>query len=185
MDKAEQYARKYLSREVQDIERSGRNAELPQLNIYERAIIYKYSEDGYEDVNEYLRTSKDKSNTLFGKVLSHCLSKLENYQGVVFRCANLTDYELNSYKDAFENNEPITEYAFVSTSKSELTAIAFGRNTKFVIYSETGIEIEKIAKFGKHNPPNEKEVLFKSGTAFNILEIIKENDYILITMEEK
>jgi len=178
------YARKYLSRETQHIETSGRNKELLVLTKYERAIIYKYSDDGYEEVNEYLRISMDLFNTRFGKILNQCLSKLDNYQGVVFRCVNLTTAEVTRYFEALRINKPIIEYAFISTSKSELTAIAFGQNTKFAIYSETGKEIEKIAKFGKHNPPNEKEVLFKSGTYFNILEITKENHYTLITMEE-
>lgn len=184
MEKTEHYARKYLSREIKEIERSARGTELGELSLYEKAIIYKYSEDGYESVNEYLRDSKGSTQNLYGNVLNSCLSKLKNYQGVVFRCANLTEQELKNYRDALAKNIPVAEYAFVSTSKSELTAIAFGRNTKFIIYSETGKEIEKIAKFGKHNPPNEKEVLFKSGTHFNILEITKENNYILITMEE-
>ena len=45
-------------------------------------------------------------------------------------------------------------------------------------------EIEKFAKFGLHNPPNEKEVLFKSGRSFNVLEVTKDRGYTLIIMEE-
>jgi len=52
------------------------------------------------------------------------------------------------------------------------------------MYSKTGKEIEKITKFGKHNPPNEKEVLFMSGKSFNILEIAVEAGQTTIIMEE-
>lgn len=62
--------------------------------------------------------------------------------------------------------------------------MAFGKGTKFVMYSKTGKEIEKITKFGKHNPPNEKEVLFMSGKSFNILEIAVEAGQTTIIMEE-
>jgi len=184
LNKAEQFATRHLSQEILDIERSGRKTELPALSVFEKAIIYKYSEDGYEQVNELLRVSKGKSNSDFGSVLNHSLSKLPNFNGLVFRCVDLSNLELKRYKEALENNEPITEYSFVSTTKSELTAMAFGRNTRFVIYSRTGKEIEKIAKFGIYNPPNEKEVLFRSGRSFNILEVTKEQNHTLITMEE-
>ncbi|CAM4258542.1 ADP-ribosyltransferase exoenzyme [Pedobacter westerhofensis] len=184
MTKAEQFARKYLGREIHEIERSARKNELPDLSVYEKAIIYKYSEDGYEQVNELLRSTNGKTNSNFGTILNTCLSKLENFEGLVYRCASLNSFELKKYLDAEKDGEAIIEHSFISTTKSELTAISFGRNTRFVIYSKTGKEIEKIAKYGKFDPANEKEVLFKSGRKFTILEVIKEAGYTLITMEE-
>ena len=88
------------------------------------------------------------------------------------------------YIDAEKQGGTVTEHSFISTSKSQLTANGYGRNTRFQIYSRTGKEIEKFAKFGLHNPPNEKEVLFRSGRSFNILEITNEGDYTLIIIEE-
>ena len=157
---------------------------MPTLTVYERSIIYKYSEDGYEYVNETLRKSSGASITEFGKVLNSSLSKLENYEGLVFRGVELNPSELQQYIDAMAKNEVIVENAFISATKSQLTAFSFGRNARFIIYSKTGKEIEKIAKFGKHHPQNEKEVLFKSGRSFTVLDVTKEQNYTLITMEE-
>jgi hypothetical protein len=51
----EKYAKKHLSREIQLIESSGERLNaLPELTVYEKAIIFKYSEDGYLDLNEKL-----------------------------------------------------------------------------------------------------------------------------------
>ena len=48
----EQYAKKYLFREIKEIEISNRLNVLTELTVYEKALILKYSEDGYEDLNE-------------------------------------------------------------------------------------------------------------------------------------
>lgn len=179
---AEEYAKRYLSLEIKDIERSPIN-DYGELSIYEKALIYKYSKDGYEDLNEYLRISKG-GNSDYGKLLNKCLNKLPDFEGLVYRCVDLTISEMQIYIDAASQNTLVTEYSFVSTSKSELTANSFGRKVKFIIYSRTGKEIEKFAKFGLHNPPNEKEVLFKTGKSFNVLEVTKDIDSALIIMEE-
>ena len=54
----EEYATTYLENEIRIIENSyGKNV-LTQLNVFEKAIIYKYTEDGFDDLNESLRISK-------------------------------------------------------------------------------------------------------------------------------
>lgn len=184
MKNAEQYAKHHLGPDVTDIQNSGRNTELPELTISEKAIIFKYSEDGYLDTNETLRSSIGVKNTAFGEILYKCLAKLPDFEGLVYRGVNLTKSELKKYTDAFKEGTPITEYPFLSSSKSRLIAMAFGANTLFRIYSRTGKEIEKISKFGTYNPPNEKEVLFMHSRFFSIMEITKEAGYTLITMEE-
>ena len=184
MSAIEKYAIQSLTTEILAIQNSDRINEFPRLDIYEKAIIYKYSEDGYENLNATLRKSKGKTLPEFGKFLTRVLNKLPNFDGLVYRSANLTKQEIKRYTDALKNNELLKEYTFVSTSKSRLTAMAFSGNVLFRIYSQTGKEIENIAKFGKYNPPNEKEVLFKSNRDFRILEISKETAYTLITMEE-
>lgn len=44
---AEEYANNYLENELKIIENSERKIVLPELTIFEKAIIYKYSDDGY------------------------------------------------------------------------------------------------------------------------------------------
>lgn len=98
---------------------------------------------------------------------------------MVYRKVYLTANELKRYQNAFKNDTQIKEYAFISTSKSRLNAMHFPGNCLFRIHSKTGKEIEKIAKFDI-----EKEILFRPNINFKVLEIGKEDNYTLITMEE-
>jgi hypothetical protein len=76
----EKYAKKHLSREIQLIESSEERLNAsPELTVYEKAIIFKYSEDGYLDLNERLRLSEGKDISDFGIFLDECLSKLPDY----------------------------------------------------------------------------------------------------------
>ena len=109
---------------------------------------------------------------------------IPNYEGLVYRGVNLTEHALSKYMNACKQSHPVTENSFISTSKSRLIAMEYRGNVFFRIYSKPGKEIEKIAKFGVSNSPNVEEVLFRSKRKFMILEIIKQVDYTLITMEE-
>lgn len=128
----EEYAKKYLTLELHEIVSSPIDV-YDELSIYEKALIYKYSNDGYEDLNENLRVSKGRT-TDYGRLLNQCLNKLLNFGGLVHRCVNLTTAELQVYIDAEHQNIVVIEYPFISTSKSELTAHSYGRNVKFTIY---------------------------------------------------
>lgn len=76
----EEYAKEYLFREIKEIETSNRLNVLTGLSVYEKAVILKYSVDGYEDLNEKLRLSKGENISVFGMLLDECLSKLPDYQ---------------------------------------------------------------------------------------------------------
>ena len=184
MTLTEKYAVAKLSQEISEIQSSSRNSEIPNLSLYDKAIIYKYSNDGYEVVNEILRKSKGKKIYEFTKLLNIALTKLPDFEGLVYRRATLTKIELKRYTDALRDTEMLKEYSFISATKSKLIALAFNGNVLFRIYSRTGKEIEKIAKFGIHGYPNEKEILFKPNRKFRLLEITKERTLTLITMEE-
>jgi len=181
---AEKYSKKYLKNEINEIQRRKAYKEISVLTIYEEAIIYKYSNDGFESLNENLRKTNGKNDSEFGKLLNSALSKLENYIGLVFRGVNLTENEINKYIAANKDDNILIEPTFISTSKSRLIAMEYRGNTLFRIFSKRGKEIEKIAKFGAHNPQNEREVLFKPNSGFKVLEIINESNYTLITIEE-
>lgn len=184
MLKIENYGKKYLDEGIREILSSRRNDEIPELSVFEKAIIYKYSNDGYENINEHLRINKGRKNTEFGKLLDLALSKLSDYEGLVYRGVNLNKNELSRYKEALRLSQFISEYSFISTSKSRLIAMEYRGNTLFRIYSRTGKEIDKIAKFGEYSPSNEKEVLFRLNRSFKVLEVTNQVDYTLITMEE-
>ncbi len=169
----EEYAKEYLFREIKDIETSYRLNVLTELTVYEKAIIFKYSEDGYEDLNEKLRLSNGNNISDYGIFLDESLSKLSDYEGVVYRGVKLNNVELNKYLFAFSKNEPIIEPFFVSTSISQLSARMFG-NVRFDIFSKKGKRISDIAKF------NEGEVVFKYNTKFIILDISVKKDIIIM-----
>ena len=172
----DEYAKKHLSREIQLIESSEERLNaLPELTVYEKAIIFKYSEDGYLNLNERLRLSEGKDISIFGILLNECLRKLPDYQGRVYRGVDLSKYDLNRYLEAFKNNILITESFFISTSESQLASRMFGRNVQFQIISKKGKSIREIAKF-----EDEKEVLFRYNTSFEILDISPNHDVIIM-----
>jgi ADP-ribosyltransferase exoenzyme len=180
----EKYAKKYLTKEIQEIENSNRLNVLTDLTVYEKAIIYKYSEDGYLDLNEKLRISEGKNISTFGVLLDECLSKLPDYQSVVYRGDGLTDSELERYYLAFKNDQPLKEYFFASSSKSRLKAYEWCREKNrvlFEIFSLHGKVIEDVSKYSA-----EKEVLFKYNSDFEVDDFIFDegkNLYLITKIE--
>jgi len=177
----EKYATKHLSREIQLIESSEeRMNALPELTVYEKAIIFKYSEDGYEDLNEKLRQSEGKDISDFGILLDECLSKLPDYQGIVFRGVNLPKYLIEEYFIKFERKQKITENAFLSTSLKTSEAYKYG-TIVLQIFSRTGKSVASVSRY-----PYEKEILFRYNCQFEIVSINfdKKDDKYFIVLEE-
>jgi hypothetical protein len=183
-NKLAKYVNSYLQKELAELKISPIANAASTLTLEERTLIYKYSEDGYEDVNRLLRNSKGKDKTEFAVFLDSALKKLPDYFGPVYRTANLTDAELKIYEEAEKKNAILVEYSFISTSKSIVTANMFGKSCRFTIISRTGKEIEKFAKYGAHSGQNENEVLFRLNRKFEVLEVTKRNGITFIIMEE-
>lgn len=184
MSKTEQYVSRYLEKELLDIVNSKRNEDTPGLTSFEKAIIYKYSNDGYESLNQALRKGLSNSEHEFGSLLAAALDKLDSYSGLVYRNVNLAFKEIEFYREALNQNQLVTEYPFISTSRSVLVANSYNGNVLFKIYSKSGKNIEKISKFGIYGAQNEKEVLFKPFTTFEVLEIEVIATQTQIIMEE-
>jgi hypothetical protein len=179
------FVSRYLSEELRVIRTSRRNNSLPELNSCEKALIYYYSEDGFEEVNERLRNSNGQDLSEFGNLLKQTLKKLSNYTGLVFRNVNLTQNQIEKYEIALKNNLAIAEFTFTSCSRSKLVANQYGGNVMFRMFSKTGKNIESVAKYGLYDPPNEKEVIFVPNTEFFDLAIESKINYLEITLEEK
>lgn len=145
----EEYATVYLQQEIQSV----KNKPEPLLTNFEKAIIYKYSDTGYEDVNELLRLNQGQNLPLFAQLLNECLSKLPDYEGVVYRGEDLSKMQAEIYISAFAN--------------------MFGK-TSVKIYSKTGKMIEHIANFGINDSQNEREVLFRCNTSFEVVDILQD-----------
>lgn len=134
----------------------------------------------FESLNEELRKTNGNKITNFGKLLDKCLAKLPNFEDIVYRGVNLTTKELNRYIDAYNENLNIIECQFLSSSISKAEAHRYG-DTLFRIFSKTGKSIEALSKY-----PNEKEVVFRYKTVFEVLMIDFNEDTkkYSITMEE-
>jgi hypothetical protein len=168
---------------LREIQSTFRKKENTELSNSEKAIIYKYSDDEYEFVNKHLRINKGKFNK-FGNLLNNSLDKLPNYEKLCFRAVTLDSSDLKRYNDVFKSSGKIIEYSFLSCSSSRLIAMQFKYNVLFRIQSKKGKDIQKIAKFGIESGQNEKEILFKANTKFYVLDVRKENNKTLITLEE-
>ncbi|MFN8347728.1 MAG: ADP-ribosyltransferase [Spirosomataceae bacterium] len=155
------------------------------LNVYEIALIYHYTDSGYETVNETLIQNKGIITTDYERLLNAALKKLPSYQGVVFRGAVLSKKQKQRYTDALNTNSSVPEPFYLSTSKSELIANQFSQgNTLYMIFSKTGKSIEKFAKFGLLSGQNEKEVLFLPNTPFDVVDITYTDSKTLLILEE-
>ena len=184
MNKLRQYVTDNCAWELEEIKNKNLFIVQNVLSLEEHVIIFKYTEDGYESLNENLRLSEGKNLSEFGKYLDKTLNKLPDYKGIAYRSVKITDNELQKYLKAKENNSILVEHSFISASKSKAIANEFGRNCQFTIYSKSGKEIEKFAKYGLQHPQNEKEILFKPNLQFEVLEITKQGDKTLIIIEE-
>ena len=163
----EEYAIQYLEREIAIL------ARLPELHsslsVYEKAIIYKYTDDGFDAINEVLRESKGAKISELGVYLSDILERIPSFEGYGFRGVDLPQSLIQQYIEACEKETIILEFTFVSGSKSATVARQFG-NVFFEIYSENWKNIEAISKYSI-----EKEVILKPNSTFEVLAYKFEN----------
>ncbi len=181
------YAKEYLYREIREIENNIDLNAIPDLTVYEKAIIFKYSEDGYEDLNEKLRLSKGRDISDFGILLNECLSKLPDYQGIVYRGDEISKLEFDKYVLCYENVIPYHEFSFFSTSKSKSKAYerckGRGYRILFKILSKKGKDIERFSKY-----KTDREVLLQINSIFNvdlIEKVERETNFYRITLTEQ
>ncbi|MEK7256231.1 MAG: ADP-ribosyltransferase domain-containing protein [Bacteroidota bacterium] len=137
------------------------------MTVWEQVLIYKYSLDGFESLNAALREGKPHP---MERLLNEALDKLENYQENIFRGVVLTKGQKQFFKELHEMQGTFVEPAFVSSSKSKRVATMYAKtDTLLNIQSERGKEIERFSFYGVGNPMNEKEVLMKSKTVFEVV----------------
>ncbi len=156
--------------------------EVTELTEYEKAIIYAYSDEGYE-VNAELRKFREVVTPEFAVHLNAALAKLPDTKMSVYRGIWRIASVLEMYQNALETDSILIEYGFTSASKSRSIAEQFGEIILHIA-SENGKSIEKFTKFGASAYDNEQEVLFKSSSAFRVLDIREKNNLIIIDLEE-
>lgn len=156
--------------------------EVTELTEHEKAIIYAYSDEGYE-INAELRKFRELVTPEFAVHLNAALAKLPSTKAVVHRGIWRIDSVLKMYQNAFQTGDVLIEYGFTSASRSRGIAEQFGEII-LDIFSENGKSIEKFAKFGTSTFDNEEEVLFKSSSMFRVTGIKEKNNLIIISLEE-
>lgn len=170
------------STDFKQVQAKNIGAELAHLSDHEKTLVYKYTLDAYEDLNESLWAGKESKFELY---LNTVLSKLPDLRDLVYRGAALSQGQISRYKRAFEQKETLVELGFTSASKSRQVAEMYSKsNTLYRIISKSGKEVEQLAFFGIQGPQNEREVLFRSKTKFKVLGLKTENGKNFITLEE-
>lgn len=176
------YVKTHLNKELQQVKNSNRIHYLKQLDEFEKTIIFKYTENGYEPLNQTLRN--DEAMPEYGEFLVHSLKKLEDYRLLCYRTIKCNLRNLKKYYDAYDTDSVITEKSFLSCSRSKAISLYFSKSPLFIIKSKKGKNIESIAKYGIDSGQNEKEILFMPGSKFKVLEINDSNENIVIKLEE-
>jgi len=154
---------------------------LPELTIYEKTIIFAYtdtSNNQHQALNDLLWLSKGTEISEFGLHLENCLAKLESFSGLVFRGVKEEYCDVELYINALNDTTLLTEYHFLSATKSQIIALGFGK-ILFRIYSKNAKSIEKVSKFER-----EQELIFKRGSSFKVIHVSNNGFYTIITLKE-
>lgn len=164
---------------------------LPQLAVAEKALVYHYTEDGYEALNEGLHATPHAPLSAAAQALVATLAKLPPHVGEAFSGVWLRRSELQFYQACALTGTPVRWPAFLSASLKNSIAMKFLRtgrkNCLFVMQSKTGRLIEAVSRYGSHGQApeqNEYEVLFSPQTEFDVLAVEAERDYTRITLDE-
>ena len=181
------YAAKYLPEALRIVQTGRRANALPPLTATDKALLYHYSEDGYEMLNQALHANGGQNTSVFGKGLAAALAKLPPYAGEVLSGVYLSAAQLQQYRARAQDGQPVSWPAFLSASQRPSIAGLYlstpPKNCLFVIQSRTGRLIEEAAKYGVDGQ-NEYEVLFAPNTQFEVLEVTDETAYTRIVLDE-
>lgn len=185
------YAKKACPDALRIVQTGGYATALPQLSAAEKAVLYHYTEDGYEALNATLHAHPRAALPELGRALVTILTKLPPYAEAAYCGVHLSPRELQFYRACARSATPVHWPAFLSTSLRARMAMRFLRtepkNCLVVIQSKTGRLIEEVAKWGIHGlapGQNEAEVLFAPQTTFDVLAVVDEPDYTRITLDE-
>lgn len=146
---------KYVANAKSKVESAG----LSKVIRAEDAVpIIAYSGSHYMQVNDQLRSGKmTKDQYAFSKSLNAGLDKLPSFTSPTYRKASLTPEQAALY----EPGHIIEERGFMSTSKNAGT---WAGSHTFEVKGKNGKDIQKLSSH-----PSEAEVLFKSGSRFEVL----------------
>lgn len=143
----------------------------------ELAAIVLYTQTYFVEMNSALRNRDKESMKDFGngiKLADKGLAKMPVHEGWVHRGVESLPAEVLA---KYVPGVVVTEEAFTSTSQQE--DAAFAGKVKFNILSKTGRDVRQLSRVEA-----EKEVLFRPGTKFIVVDKVRDGDSTIITMEE-
>ena len=187
MTKAERYVRRYLAAELAEVLALPIARVQNGLTIYEKTLIYHYTKDGYEKINEWLRSPKKlrMPQCEICMLLKSAVRKLPAARAVVFRTVDLSQSIIDKYSASLNSGSPIVDVAFISTSQSPMIARSRPRyNVKFTLTCFSGRSVEEVSYMGIHSSLNEREVLLLPGSKFRVDSVTKKDSIVLIKLTE-
>lgn len=172
----------------------------PALPNTEKAAIFHYTQgEGatFRQLNNQLRRGNlTEFNEAFSDLLSKGLSKLETTTETVYRSVRLNKTNLMKYLSLADEKEATIFKGFTSTSLDRNVALEIEKRRKqarnnetdvlLVIRGKSGHPIEGLSQFGGRftGKPNQREVLFNSGSEFRFERYEKEGDRYVFYLTE-
>ncbi|MCC6999304.1 MAG: hypothetical protein IT370_32125, partial [Deltaproteobacteria bacterium] len=187
--------RDYMDGNVDDEHFAEMKHHIDKISDEQMAALRGYTSGDYEKINAVLRNPAANPE-MYAKLQTYIqtakdgLANLPNFEGTVYRGAQMKQEWMGSYQQALENGGTIKETAFASTSHSFRQADAFlGQPVKpedgprvptmFTIQSATGKRVEFLSYKAR-----EAEVLFPPGTEFKVLSMEHKNGRMEIVLKE-
>jgi len=152
-------------------------AVLDRVPEEELVAIILYTSSHFVEMNRTLRQGDTSSLDEHGDAIHLAdkgLDKLPSYQGWVHRGVDSLPAEVLA---KYVPGQTVTEHSFTSTSYDD--GAQFAGNVQFKIKSKDGKLVESLSRYD-----TEKEVLFRPGATFKVLDKERDGDRIVITMEE-
>ena len=136
------------------------------LSEAEVTAIFEYTKTQYTDINPALRNGNlTPEQQSYVNVMNRGLDKLKGYEGVAYRGIEaLPDNVIQEYKTAYQNKTIHIEKAFTSSSIVKKASDEFGTGISLTINSKNGKNVNNLSVW----KDMEDEILFKSGTKFNV-----------------
>ncbi len=144
------------------------------LSEDEAKVIFAYTTSAHDEINrELYSVNPSMPVKKFESLLNEVLQKMPNYEGNVIRNYSPSNMSVEELLSGYSQNigKAVAFDGFLSTSKNQ--KFDWKLKVKYFIVSKTGTLIESISS---HAP--EQEVLFESGTMFNVVKVEGNNVYL-------
>ena len=189
-----------LAHALATVQTGGYQTASPELNAYEKAIIYHYTYHGSAEIKDPVRAHDGALTEPLGQSLAAALRKLPPCAGLVYRAELWTEAELLALlrraatgPNPFHLNEKRWP-TFLSASQSSRVAhdhlFNYGgrKNCRLLIVSQTGRYIDALSHYGANGrdpAASEREVLFLPNTRFRIVQVRHATTYWEIELLER